>query len=381
MNNAPISTARDGHDAPVVLGRGAVRQEVIVRELRSQIVRGQFEPGHRLPSRVEIEQQFGASTMTVQRALETLKRDGFVVANRGNGTFVSQYPPHLSRYAIVFPSAPDRPDWSRFWMAFSQEATELQNGSTLQLPLYYGVDEHHDSADYHRLVEDVRSHRLAGLIFASPTHQLRDTPLLDEPNLARVEFASNSSSGLSRVMTDSWSLVERALDFFQAQKRQRVAFVMAPRAAESDDQLLQAAQNCGLQTHARFCHRVHRSSPTTARALAHLMFHPSQTQRPDALLIGDDNLVEQTTLGLADAHAQGEISILAHCNFPHPPRAAVPVKWLGFDARRVLAACLQSIDAQRERVPLPRFSLIEAQFEDELTDFGRPNLAIANGRG
>ena len=356
--------------------RVAVRQGTIVDELRAQIVRGQFEPGHRLPSRIEIERQFGASTMTVQRALETLKNDGFIVASRGDGTYVSEHPPHLSRYGIVFPAAPDRKGWNRFWTALSQEATALQSASTLELALYHGVDEHHDGEDYGRLVADVCAHRLAGLIFAAPNFLYRDTPLLDEPDIPRVEFAAKSESDLPAVAINNWSLIERALDFFAAQKRRRVAFIMASGAPEPQERLMGAAQARGLQSHARFCHSVHRAWPATARGIAQLMFHDSQTQRPDALLIGDDNLVEQTTRGIADVGRQDEISIVAHCNFPHLPDAATPVTWLGFDARQILALCLQSLDAQRNHQPTPQFTPVTAQFADELAARAHDNRAI-----
>lgn len=379
MNNTLTSAAPNGQIAPATASRGAVRQEVIVRELRGQIVRGQFAPGHRLPSRLEIVQQFGASIMTVQRALETLRSDGFVIATRGDGTYVSEHPPHLSRYAVVFPSAPERADWSRFWAALSQEATALQNASTLELPLYYGVDEHHDSEDYRRLVEDVCAHRLAGIVFASPTFDHKNTPLLDEPGIPRVAFTSDKASDFPLITADGKALVEKALEFFQQQKRQRVAFIMASGAAEADEQLLCAAREVGLESHTRWCHRVHRRYPATARNIAQLMFHPSPAQRPDALLIGDDNLVEQTTQGVADAGAQEDVSIVAHCNFPHQPTAVVPVTWLGFDARQILAACLQSLDAQREAQPTSNSMRIAAQFEDELTDFGHTSYAALNG--
>lgn len=378
MNNTLTSATSNGQIAPATASRGAVRQEVIVRELRGQIVGGQFAPGHRLPSRLEIVRQFGASIMTVQRALETLRSDGFVIASRGDGTYVSEHPPHLSRIAVAFPSQPGRLDWSRFWAALSQEATALQDVSTLELPLYYGVDEHHDSEDYHRLVEDVCAHRLAGIIFAAPTFPFENTPLLDEPGIPRVAFASDKASGFPLITADGEALVEKALEFFHQQKRQRVAFIMASGAAETDEQLLCVAREAGLESHARWCHRVHRRYPATARNIAQLMFHPSPAERPDALFIGDDNLVEQATRGIADAGAQNDVSIVAHCNFPHPPVASVPVTWLGFDARQILAACLQSLDAQRQKQQTPDYTRIAAQFEDELTDFDYTSHAALN---
>ena len=374
MSQSSLTAIKKGRVAPFKVG---VRQEVIVSDLRAQIVGGAFGPGHRLPSRIEIERQFGASTVTVQRALETLKRDGFVIASRGDGTYVSAHPPHLSRIAVVFPSAPDRKDWSRFWAVFSREATALQDDSTFQLPLYYGVDEHHDSEDYLRLVADVRAHRVAGLIFASPPFLYHDTPLLSEPNLPRVSFSGLANTNIPAIAIQSWSLIERALDRFRAQGRKRVAFIMAPSTTYTDPQLLEAARARGLQTYPRFCHRVHRSLPATARGIAQLMFHRGQNEIPDALLIGDDNLVEQVTLGVADARAGAQVSIVAHCNFPHPPDAATPTTYLGFDARQILALCLQSLQMQRDGQRPPPLTRVAAQFENELTDFGL-NRAFAN---
>ena len=46
----------------------------IASALRRQIVDGTFRPGDRLPTRVELERHFTASTVTVQKALDRLSR-------------------------------------------------------------------------------------------------------------------------------------------------------------------------------------------------------------------------------------------------------------------------------------------------------------------
>src|SRR5690606_7249373 len=70
--------------------------------------------------------------------------------------------------------------------------------------------------------------------------------------------------------------------------------------------------------------------------------------RPDALVILDDNVVEQATLGLHDAgvHAGDHLQVYAHCNFPWPPPSAVPVHRIGYDVRQVLNVSLSLIDRQ-----------------------------------
>ncbi|RZM22111.1 MAG: GntR family transcriptional regulator, partial [Pedobacter sp.] len=78
------------------MGRPAERKNLIVEELRSRIVAGELNPGSRFPTRSEIEKQYGAGPTTVQRALESLRRDGFIRVHSRKGTFVADNPPHLS---------------------------------------------------------------------------------------------------------------------------------------------------------------------------------------------------------------------------------------------------------------------------------------------
>src|SRR4051812_34234140 len=111
--------------SPPPLGRPPERTDEIVRRLRGRIVGGALMPGVQMPTRVEIEQEFGASRGTVQRALQELQRDGFVRVSGRQGTFVSEEPPHLTNYALVFPTVPGDATWSRFFATLNQEAASL----------------------------------------------------------------------------------------------------------------------------------------------------------------------------------------------------------------------------------------------------------------
>ena len=84
----------------------SVKHHVILHDLRRQIVAGALAPGKRLPTRRQMSEQFAAGPMTVQRALDRLQRDGFVVSRGTLGTFVAQDAPHLCRYAVVFHDYP-----------------------------------------------------------------------------------------------------------------------------------------------------------------------------------------------------------------------------------------------------------------------------------
>ena len=73
----------------------------VEKTLRSAISESAF-PGGRLPTAVELAEQFGVSRETVRLALETLQRDGLLTKWRRRGTFIN--PPRVPSKLTV--SAP-----------------------------------------------------------------------------------------------------------------------------------------------------------------------------------------------------------------------------------------------------------------------------------
>ncbi|MEZ5207926.1 MAG: GntR family transcriptional regulator [Acidimicrobiales bacterium] len=74
---------------------GQVRQtryQSIADTLRGRLQRGELPAGHLLPSESELSQTFGASRVTVRRALELLRADGLVDSRQGFGWFVAADP-------------------------------------------------------------------------------------------------------------------------------------------------------------------------------------------------------------------------------------------------------------------------------------------------
>src|ERR1019366_5891260 len=87
----------------LVISGARFKHNEIAQALRQQIISGALPPGGKLPTREEMELIFKASQPTLQKAMETLKRDRFVEIRGRRGTYVAQHPPHLCRYAIAFP--------------------------------------------------------------------------------------------------------------------------------------------------------------------------------------------------------------------------------------------------------------------------------------
>lgn len=60
----------------------------LANDLAARIERGEFPLGSRLPSEVEIAQQYGTAKMTVRRALEILRERGVIKTLHGRGSVV-----------------------------------------------------------------------------------------------------------------------------------------------------------------------------------------------------------------------------------------------------------------------------------------------------
>ena len=66
----------------------------IARAVRERVEGGEFEPGSLLPSESELSASFGASRVTVRRALEALRTEGLVDSRQGYGWLVAADPLH-----------------------------------------------------------------------------------------------------------------------------------------------------------------------------------------------------------------------------------------------------------------------------------------------
>ena len=64
----------------------------VYRSLEREIRDGRFQEGDRLPSEADLVRQFGASRITVGRAVRDLQRAGLVERRAGSGTYVRTRP-------------------------------------------------------------------------------------------------------------------------------------------------------------------------------------------------------------------------------------------------------------------------------------------------
>ncbi|MGW9029116.1 GntR family transcriptional regulator [Streptomyces sp. NPDC055722] len=60
--------------------------------IADRIADGTYPPGERLPSLLELQQEFGIAVATGQKVLRQLRTDGLAVMFPGLGTFVAELP-------------------------------------------------------------------------------------------------------------------------------------------------------------------------------------------------------------------------------------------------------------------------------------------------
>jgi len=70
----------------------------VKHRIRDAITRGEWPPGHRVPSESQLVREMGVSRMTVNRALRELTADGLLLRVQGVGTFVAEQKPHAALF-------------------------------------------------------------------------------------------------------------------------------------------------------------------------------------------------------------------------------------------------------------------------------------------
>ena len=354
-------------------GRPPRKREAVLEHLRQRIVGGELSPGAALPSHHEIERRFQATPATVQEAMRILRAEGFVETRPRRGTFVVRHPPHLCNYALAFPWDPRRRG-SQFYRAICLEAARVK-GIARRISVFHNIESHVDVEDYARLASLVRAQRLAGIVFAArPFGLLEGTPLLDEPGMPRVVIESrNLMDTAPTVYPDLPAFLPAALARLAADGRRRVAVITAT-AEESPEPPVEAfcelAAERGLLTRPHWLQAVSVLVPAWGRQVARLLFAGERGERPDALVVTDDNLVPAVTAGVtaSGVRVPRDVEVVAHTNFPHPTPSAVPAIRLGYDIRSLVALCLERIDQQRRGERPPRRTLLPPLFERELSD-------------
>ncbi len=355
--------------------------ELIAREIRSRIVCKGYPPGGRLPTRTELESEFTASSATVQRSLDALTEDGFIVPRGCSGTFVASAPPCFSRYALIFPGVPEPgAHWSNFWTALANSGTTIGKRCSRELVALHGFEGCGGYERAARVEREVANHMFAGLIFASPPFYLEGTSIASVKGVPRVAVASHAYKAEETwsIGFDSDSFYRKALEHLRKLGSRRVAvIVQAELDKNSLEHILSLIAEMGFESKPQWVQAVSVKIPFWTKQVVDLLFDDvtsdeKKKRSPDSLLIADDNFVDHATAALAAKGLDGRIPVVAGANFPWVTPSHTAVTRLGFDIDSLMVKAVGIIDAWHEgKAPTSRFEELPALFESEWRKDGK----------
>jgi DNA-binding transcriptional regulator YhcF (GntR family) len=342
---------------PTPRRRSANRTEGALSAVREMIVRGKWQPGDQLPKRLELKRKLGVSMSTIQSALDRLIADGFVHVEPTKGTFVHHAPPHLNRIALAFSYdlADDHPSrWVQAFKALSSDQSALDPN---QIAIYQGVKSNAPGLDYLRLIDDIREHRVAGIIFGNGPEKLLGTPLLEKSDLPKVAITGDElslPSYLPRIHFDHNAWITQAVTRLAQQgcKRPAILWHRFPDHGHIK-QLRHLLPKHSMVTRETWWQCPGSFSTEQATRLMHLMMDRPSKDRPDCLIIADEHLLVGALEGISRAglSVPGDIKIVSHATFPVGESSRpeiVHVDRLGFSAKSALDHGIRVLDAWRK---------------------------------
>lgn len=356
--------------------RSAPKLDSILEDIRGRIVTGEYSPGCRLPVRSELEGTYDVSWATLQKAFDLLREDGFIETRGRHGTFVAGHPPHLCEYALVFPYRPGEADsWSRYYATLRQQAMESPQNEGRRISTYYTGHGDTSSRDCRELLHDVNRHRLAGIILSGMAGQTGMQKLLPDW-LPKVAISSMPILGAPAVDPDMFTFWDRSLEYVRSRGLRRIATFSFLQVPGNWERVQQSMQRHGMETRP-YWNLSFEGSQSPASA-AHLLSRLPKEDRPEAMIISDDNLVESTMTGLVAGGIKTpeELELVIHCNFPNPPPRILPAARIGFDCRVVLRTCCDILEKQRQGEAVPARTALGAVTEKELSGSAREEAPV-----
>ncbi len=341
----------------------SAKYQIIVQTIRDNIRLGVWPPGHRLPTRTQMVELYGTTVVTLQKAMDELLHDNFIVAAGKSGTFVADNPPNLNTFGVVIPAPPQNTgSWDTFWTLLTSCKHQYEQQLKVQLKYYYLSCENAECPDFRQLLDDVAEQRLAGVIFPHPPDEGLTAPLL-AAQMPCAAVTADHLPGVNTVWVDFAGLLKQSYDELWRQKARNIAVIANIQLPyECTDELAEHARKQGgaLPPEWRLGLSMEFDPGHWGGNLIRLLM--TNSTRPDGLIIANENLAEVTLTTLRDLGLTPgkEVKVAQHVNFPALKAAASGVCRFGFETDAVLARCIQEIRRCRADGNVTHNSLILA---------------------
>ncbi|MFA6294493.1 MAG: substrate-binding domain-containing protein [Victivallales bacterium] len=310
------------------------KTEICYQEIARDIASGQIQPGAQLPSHRELQARFCISYITVLGFVRKLKDAGLVVARERSGLYVAASPPNLNRFVLLLTK---RRAGNRFLQVLGRLMPEEATATGGELVIRRDFEPHIDNPAYLQTLEDARSRRIGAVAYISMPELPPDCELCNVPGLPILN--------LTKILSlDSDSFVQEAVDVLIRQGSSRIASLLMKRPNFSN-RLMETLRLRGLPVKPQWFFPIGSDSIESASHAVRIMLDLPASQRPDGLIVSDDNLIEQALQGVyqSGVRVPDELRIVTHCNWPDVVACNIPVTRLGYDVQTIARHCISML--------------------------------------
>lgn len=338
-----------------------MRPNEIVRILRNRITGGEFPPGSPLPLRHELLKEFDISVATFQKCINQLTEEGFLKSKGGKGTFVTEFPPHLYQYALVFPEETELERKDTFFpsirkasksFAGTMEGVRFRN-------YFVGNSEYFITTDMDLLITHAQQHLLAGIIFVNfvPRPEIQRL-IAPRPCVVISRKKADSKHDYPSLEFDWESLLSCCLESLKEKGCERIATLVSANTSTKRllrmQQMLDPMPKEWIQGINHFTGR-----PFLNKNIIRLLLNKPEKERPDGLAVLNENFMPYVMevleeLGLRPGK---DIMLASHSNDPVCVEQYSDVEYYAFSSLKVLETAFQLLKENNPK----KIKLIKAE--------------------
>lgn len=330
--------------------------EDLADRLRNKIVSGEWGPGDRLPTRRQIQAEFGSSNL-VNAAFRQLLAEGYLQLgeSRQEGTRVHPNPPCLTRYAVLLGGTAENPDFHARAVLLAAERLRAEGRN---IETYFDLDREFDDPAHVRLCRAVAHHGYAGIFLEDACRERQRGTLLTQrevPVCGAVPqelSAANLAPILHRERDRGQYEQEPPLRHLAASGARSLAVITTgAQYRPARERLFRAvAESCGLHIpDGAYIVAGDRFYSLCVPALR-LLLGGDPKRIPDALFVANDNSLPYVVAVLrhyADRPKVRNMQVVATGNYPFLVDFEYPIHYFAYDHLRHLRDGLAFIDAFR----------------------------------
>jgi len=335
-----------------------LRHERIAVILKAEIRRN-YSPGDRLPSISALARQFGVSDITLRNALLSMQQEGLIEVQHGRGTFVSEGSADTRSIAVYCDWDLSDPHMSPVFLQLIQRVTNRLQERGLPARSYIGQTPASGATvglSCPAFISDLKEQRIkAVVLLATPMHD-QWKPMVEADAIPVLGMGFRGVSNWHephRVDLNYQGMVETAVAHVAQHGHRRVACLGFTNQQDGDDTATssveslcrRACEAAGLDLRDDWIRFDVTYGQSGAAEASLRKAWDAHDDKPDALLVMDDNLCAEATsfISSLDINVPDDLMVVVETNNRIPMYFPFPVTRIEFDVDQIADTFVDTI--------------------------------------